>query len=213
MRRIAFLVLASTLAACDGSDEEPAHDACGTIMGTPFTPTDRGALIVPAATCTIPGIGTRSVAVLALGFSSFPNLCGFVTTTGLCGDVAGSLVVSATVMSSPAAGTASPIGPGTYGIGMSVDGQGNIVVAGADITKVDAVCTPDAAIPDAQSGSITIATVSPRVTGTLDVTFTDGSRFSGNFDLPTCSAAVDFCTVINDACGTTPCCSDATTCP
>ena len=215
MRRIESLVLAMALCACDGSNGEPAPapPVSGSIMGSQFTPADRGALVLAPAPCDIPGLGTRSLAVLALGFSSFPDVCGFVTTTGLCGDVASSLIIGVNILSAPATGTAAPIGPGTYAIGVSEDGQGNILAADAGITKVDAACASAPAIPTAQAGSITITAVSPRVAGTLDVTYSDGGRLAGSFDLERCSAAVDFCTVIADSCATRPCCTTATTCP
>lgn len=211
-RSITALALAAALAACNGDDDGGPTPASGTIMGSQFDPTDGGALVLAAAPCDF-GLGPYTITVLAMGFSSFPNLCGFVSTAGLCGDVQSSVIVSATILRAQAAGTPGPIAPGTYAIGTTDDGQGNLLLASADITKVDGVCTAlDGAGQDVQSGSITLSTVSPRVTGSLDVTFNDGSHFAGSFDLSICNAAVDFCTVITDSCASTPCCTDATTC-
>lgn len=214
MKKISVLLLAATVSGCGGgSSSEPATPpASGTIMGSPFTPADRGALVSAPAPCTVSGLGTRSMAALAMGFSSFSNVCGFVQTGGLCADVASSLVVSVSIVNAPATGTASPVGPGNYAIGTHVDLSGNIVAVGADITKVDAVCAP-ASVPSVQSGTVNLASVSPRVSGTLDLTFTDASRFSGSFDLPVCAAAVNFCTVVSDSCASRACCTSATSCP
>lgn len=214
MRKISVLALALALGACGGSSDSSAGPAgvSGTIMGTPFTPADGGAIVVPPFTCA-PVTGARSLAVLAMGFSSFSNLCGFAQTAALCGDVMSSVIVSATIATSPATGTASAVGPGTYAIGTFLDGSGNLTLASADITKVDGTCLPAAAIPTVSSGSITVASVSPRVSGSLDLTFSDGSRFAGTFDLAACSAAVDFCAIMSDTCATTSCCTSATVCP
>lgn len=213
MRRILVFALAAALGACgsSGSDTPPAP-ASGTIMGSPFTPVDRGALVTPAETCTLTGLGTRSMTVLAMGFSSYANVCGFVQTAQLCGEVASSRVVTVSIVNAPAAGAAAPVGPGTYTIGMHVNPSNDVLAVGADVTSVDAACAPAGAIPDALSGTIVVASVSPRVAGTLDVTFTDGSRFAGSFDLEVCVAAVSFCTVMNGTCASYACCSNATTC-
>jgi len=214
MRKISVLALALALGACGGSSDSSPKPAgvSGTIMGSPFTPADGGALAVPPFTC-VPVAGTRSIAVLAMGFSSFSNVCGFAQTAALCGDVMSSLLVTATILTSPATGTASPVGPGTYAIGTFADGSGNLTQAGADITKVDGTCLPAAAIPTVSSGTITVASVSPRVSGSLDLTFSDGSRFAGAFDLAACSATVDFCAIMSGTCATTHCCTSATVCP
>lgn len=212
MRRMGFLVLAAALAACGkSSSQSSASAASGTIMGSGFTPADSGALST-TFTCDF-GTGPRSVSVLALGFSSFANVCGFATNAGLCGDVASSLIVSVTILSAPASGTAAPIGPGTYTMGTHIDQNNNVVSADATIAKVDATCTPATGIPTVPSGTITISGTSPRLTGSLDLTFEDGSHFAGALDLAPCGAPVDFCSLVTGSCTTPVCCSSPTSCP
>lgn len=218
MLRLALALAAATaLAACgSGSDSNPSSSgpAAGTILGQAFNPTDTGALVVPATTCTIPSVGTRSVAALLVGFSSFPNLCGFVQAGQLCAEVTSSRVVTAIIANAPLAGPAPAIAPGTYQIGTSVDAQLNVRIVDADLTKVDAACVSDPALPTASpTGTITVTSVSPRVTGSLDVTFSGDSRFAGTFDAALCTTAVDFCAAATDTCATTTCCSSATSCP
>jgi hypothetical protein len=213
LRLIIALAAAAALAACGDSDSSssPSGPASGTILGQPFTPAEVTALVVPSTPCALPVVGTRNVSALAIGFSSFTGLCGFVQATGLCGDVASSLVVTATIANAPPGGAAPAIVPGTYPVALDLLG-GRVV--SADLTRVNATCASDpAVVPDVQGGTITITTVSPRVTGSLDVTFTDGSRFGGTFDAPLCSATVDFCAAVNDTCASPACCPTATSCP
>ncbi len=212
-KKLLALAAFAGLASCNGGSESGGTPAVsGTIMGVPFTPSDGGALALPAADCNLPGLGIRSLSGIALGFTSFTDVCGFVQTTGLCGEVRSSTIVSVNLLRAHVTGSAPPIGPGTYTVGTFIDQQGNILAVSAEIGKNDATCAAVPGIPVVQSGSVTFSSVSPRVAGALDVTFVDGSRFSGSFDVAVCPAAVNFCAVIADTCATSPCCTDATHC-
>lgn len=214
MRRIDCLLLAAVLCACSSSEEEGTPAVSGTIMGAQFTPVGTGAIVTAPVTCALPGgLGTRSVASVTVAFASAPDLCGFLETTGACGDIASSLVITAQVIRAPASGTAAPIGPGTYELGTFFDPQNNLLVGQSYVTKVDAACVDAADIPTATGGTITFDAVSPRVVGTLDITYSDGSRLAGGFDMEACGATLDFCALLNDACPSSPCCTSPTTCP
>ncbi len=200
---------ALVLAACGDSNNPapaPMTPFAGTIMGQPFTPAEATALVLSQpATCTYSGI-TATATGLAMGFSSSSGLCAFVKQYGSCTNRANATTVSLLVVRANVTGTGTspgPIQPGTYSVYTGtlpgVDGQGNLTVAVVDITKTgDApTCTEPSNIPTPTGGTVRIDAIgSTHITGSADITFSDGSRVAGAFDVPTCDFATDVCAAL-----------------
>ena len=92
-------------------------------------------------------------------------------------------------------GTAPAIAPGTYPV--LTGPPASVAFSGAigQAVRTDATCTalPGTSLP-ASGGSITIATITPdRVTGTLDLHFTDGTAYAQPFDLARCAPPAEVC--------------------
>jgi len=204
------------LAACGDSNTSASAlttPFAGTIMGQPFTPAGETALVLSQpSTCTYSGT-TATATGIALGFSTSTGLCPFVKQYGSCTNRANATTVSLLVLRANVSGTGTspgPVQPGTYAVFTgalpAIDGQGNVAVAVADITKTgDApTCTEPSNIPSPTGGTVRIDAISStHVTGSADVTFSDGSRVAGSFDVPTCDFATDVCTALTC---TTPAC-------
>ncbi len=205
---------ALVVAGCGSSDDNtPAASTppklSGTIFGQPFTPVDASALVLSQASCSFEGT-TASATGLVVGFGSFSGLCDFVTQNKTCGTKANATLVNLLlVRANVIGGTASAVQPGTYTISATTptpDAQGNITVAQVVPTKTDAACATPPSTPTATGGTITIGTVSARVTGSADVTFSDGGRVSGTFDVPVCGFQTDVCTALSGGDCTTETC-------
>ncbi len=208
---------ALVLAACGDSNNgapAPMTPFAGTIMGQAFTPAEATALVLSTeATCTYSYSGgsiTATATGIALGFSTSTGLCTFITTNGVCTNRANATTVSILVVRANTAvgGHPGPVQPGTYalftGVGLPpTDAQGNFIFFFADITKtIDAACT-EPTTPTAVSGTVRIDAIGTLVTGSADITFSDGSRVAGAFDVPTCAFATNVCaalTCTNPAC-------------
>ncbi len=197
------LSAAVALAACGSSSSStPAASTPpsfrGTVLGQPFAPVDASALTLTQATCNFEGT-TASATGLVIGFGTFSGLCSFVTQHQTCGAKANATLVNLLVVRANLAGqTAAPVQPGTYTIGATPapDLQGNITVAEVLASKTDATCGEPSGSPSATGGTIRIDAVGARVTGSADLTFPDGGRVSGTFDVPVCGFHTDVCTAV-----------------
>jgi hypothetical protein len=183
----------------------------GTILGTAFTPTDAAALLSPSALCDL-GAADANLTGVVIGFTSFANACGFATDTQLCGEKANALIVPVIVMRARQAssGAVTPLGPGTYTYSASPvpDGTGTLTQVEASVERtIDAMCTHHAAEPDITAGTVRLDTVSStRIAGHADITFSDGSRFAGDFDVAVCATyQADLCGLITGACPAPAC--------
>jgi hypothetical protein len=110
------------------------------------------------------------------------------------------MVLTLLVVSGRISGTPASIQPATYNITTSIpapDLQGNITAAEAFGAKTDA-CSSPPSTAFATSGTITINTVGSSVTGSADVTFSDGGHVSGSFSAPMCNLQVDVCSLLAD---------------
>jgi hypothetical protein len=85
------------------------------------------------------------------------------------------------------------------------DAQGTITIPQALVVTTDAVCASPPN-PLATSGNVRIDEIGARIKGSVDLTFDDGSRLAGAFDVPACAFQTDACTVLAGGnCTTTPC--------
>jgi hypothetical protein len=169
----------------------------GTLAGTAFTPADGTAAVLPPTACSVAGTSVNGTAVTMV-FSSITSTCTTYQALGACNDKANVTVVTAGIARVNAAGgTASAIGPGTYNLttGTPVpDATGNYNYVFLGYSRTNATCVNAAATVTATSGSITITSITAtRATGSINIAFSDGSTFSGPFDVALCSVSFNVC--------------------
>lgn len=190
----ALAVLSLSLAAACGSEEKPPPPLFGG-----FTPLESRAVVFAPAECTIPFVGTVSVSGIGLGFSSYTDLCGVVSQTQLCGTKASSTTVLAVAIKGVPVppGGVTAAGPGTYPV-LAAPPTGSFLASTGEAAQVDASCVPLAGSGlDVSGGSVTIATVdSTHVTGSVDLTFENGSVFRQSFDATICPVTPSLCSLI-----------------
>jgi hypothetical protein len=204
LRLLATVASAAVLFACGSSSSgasspPPAAALTGTLLGQPFTPADSAALLPGQGSCTLSSV-TASATGLAVRFSSFPGVCSLMSSQNrTCGSRANATVLTLLVVSAKVGSTAAPVQPGTYHIATlpRPDAQGFTLAEGF-AAKTAAACTTTPATSFATSGTITIETAGSSVTGSADVTFSDGGHVAGTFSAPVCSLQVDMCTVLAD---------------
>jgi hypothetical protein len=227
MRRfLAACAFSAVAVACGGSsDKAPPPAMCpapvapsGTLAGAggglgTFTPLEMGALVVNPTTCSVGGTSVH-LAGIFLGFPSFSGLCSLLQSYGFCFDKANQTIVGAQIanvgliqaQTVPGAGTTYNVTPST---GTTPDGNGNFRVASVSYSRVGAAptCTT-AASSDTNApgtGSITIDTITAtQVTGSMNVTFADGSTLAGTFVAATAPISINVCQVIT-GCSTSAC--------
>lgn len=199
--------------ACGDSDDggtaapPPPAGVSGTVAGEPFTTVDASALVLSGATCDFDGTAADATGLL-LGFGSFPGLCSFVSEHRGCATKANATIVNALlVRANVVGGSAAPVQPGTYAISAQTpfpDAEGNITIPQGLVSKTDTACGQQT--PVATSGTIRIDAVGERVTGSVDLTFDDGSRVAGSFSTPRCAFRTDVCTALaGGGCTSDPC--------
>jgi hypothetical protein len=216
LRLLGLLAAATlTLASCGDDDDDgapapaPQQGVTGTVGGQPFTAVDTSALRLGEEVCAIGGVAANASGLL-LGFGTFQGLCAFVTQNQGCGSKANATIVTVLVARANITGASpGPVQPGTYTIAAStpaVDSQGNVLVADGLAIRNGATCT-DAALPEVTGGTVQLTTVGTRVAGSVDLTFADGGRVAGSFDVPACGFQTDVCTVLagGDCVGEPPC--------
>jgi hypothetical protein len=169
----------------------------GTLAGTAFTPADGTAAVLPPTSCSVAGTGVNGNGV-AIVFTNVAGTSGTYQSVGACNDKANATVVSAIVARvNVTGGTAAAIGPGTYTLTPGTpfpDASGNVNYTFLGYSKTNATCVNAAASVTATSGTVTISTLTgTRATGSLTVAFSDGSTFSGPFDVALCNVSFDVC--------------------
>jgi hypothetical protein len=170
----------------------------GTLGGAAFTPVDGVAVLLPTSPCNISGTSLSATAML-LAFTNVPSTCSAFQAVGACNDKANAILVSVAIARTNVSGTASAIGPGTYSLTtgtVTPDGSGNVTRTNLNYSKTNATCVDAAASVTPTSGSVTITSLtSSRVTGSLTMAFSDGSSFSGTFDMAICGVSFNVCDV------------------
>lgn len=189
MRRALLALPLTLLAACGESSDPPPPLYAG------FAPAAGTAIVFPAADCNITGVGLASVTGLALELTDFPGVCEFATAVSLCGSKQDSTFVVGVAARVSVLGTAPDVAPGTYPVLTGPPASSAFSGALGQAVKTDATCTarPGTSLP-ASGGSITIAAITAdRVTGSLDLRFTDGSAYTQPFDLARCAPPAPVC--------------------
>lgn len=200
MRRSLCVALALGALSCSSSSggDGGGGQLSGVLQGAAFNPAEGGALVIPPGNCD-----TSFYSALLLGFSATSGLCTYAQTAMLCDARASDTILTLAVIDVGTSAQA-PVVPGTYTVG---GGSGYEV--SASYTKTDATCVDSVPGTVTASGTVTVSTITAsRVTGSVDVTFSDGSHVQGSFDVALCSVTVDFCGVITHTCtcATMDCC-------
>lgn len=186
MRRLALALPALLLSACGGGSAGPLYGGFAPVGGT--------AIVFPATTCDISFVGTSGVSGVSITLADFPDVCAFRTDTALCGSRADTTFLSAMAVNGVVNGTAAEVGPGTYSF-YSRPPTGTFQAATASAVKTDATCTSQAGTKVSMTGGqITITAIeATRVTGTLALSFSDGTSYDQPFDLDRCDPPTDMC--------------------
>ena len=227
MRRVLVgCAVSMALAACGGSsgDKTPPPVTCpapvapsGTLVGAggglgAFTPQEMGALMVNPTTCTV-GAFSAHIAGIFLGFPGYSGLCSLVQSYGFCFDKANQTLLSVEIANVGLVQAQSVPGTGVYTVtpstGTTPDTNGNFRVASVSYSRVGATpsCTTvaESNTDTPGTGTITIDSIaSTQVTGSMNVTFADGSTAIGTFVAATAPIAVNVCQVVS-GCSTTAC--------
>lgn len=162
------------LAACGSSSNGPHASGSATVTGMlnggPFSPADAAALPY-----TYPNSGTPPEQQMQVVISNFAGVCGISSVP------AHGAVLDLAVMMS------GPVSTGTF----PIDGLQVRATYYAQYQCVEGGVAP-ASMESATSGSITLTTLTPTVTGSYNVTFASGDTASGTFTAPVCAASNAF---------------------
>ena len=217
MRKLLVLVSVLASAACGGSSSSGggSHPLTATVGGHTFTPAEVKAFVVGTASspCTdVPLLGTVGLKGLAIEITSYANACGdFASTTCTFHKNAQTVTVLVAKLALATPATEPTIPAGTYTINSLPvpptnvpDAQGQLTVGYAQaiataVDSCDAAATPSRAVT---GGTLridqTIGAAAPTgpITGTLSVTFQDGSSASGDFSAGACGEQPQVCSLV-----------------
>lgn len=196
MRKLLVILVSAFAAACGSdSNDNGGGGLRGTVGGRPFSPVEVRA--IPAGTggtpCSVP-LGELTVDVgiraLALEVTSYADACGDFASSQ-CRFHANAQSVTILLAKLNPAGAEPALGPGTYTVTTSPttvtppDATGLLTVAFAQALATDPSCagTP---FPSVQGGTVRLDQVAGQVTGSVSLTFDDGSSLAGDFSAPLC---------------------------
>lgn len=190
MRPAVLVVFLAVFSGCSSSDDAPPSPLFGG-----FTPASATAAILAPATCSVMGVGTVSMAGVAIVFADHDRACEVVQATRLCGTRESSTAVLALALEGvPGAGGVGPASTGTYPV-LANPPTGPFQAATGDAARVGAMCSAASAdAPDVTGGSITLSVIQAnRVAGSLDLRFEGDQQFRQTFDVAVCTTAIDAC--------------------
>ena len=190
MIRSCVLVPAIVLAGCGGGGDP--------LFGG-FTPMGGTAVVLAPANCDIPFVGMSAVSGIGFHFGDFPDACGVVTQTMLCGTKANSTSVIGFVFNGEVgAASIGPVGPGTYRF-LRDPPSGAFLASAAEAAQVDGACMGDTL--GQNGGSITISTITAtNLAGSFDIDLEEGTSVSHDFDVAICPVTVDLCDRLTAGC-------------
>jgi hypothetical protein len=193
VKRTAPILALSLAAACSGSD--PASPLFGG-----FAVQDSTAVVFQPVVCDIPGVGTASVAGVALYFANYssPIVCDVVAATGVtgyCGTRESSTAVLGLALQGElGAGGIAGATPGTFAY-MANPPTGPFRAAAGSGAQVGPLCAAvSGGHADMTGGSITLTAIATdRVAGSVDMKLEGNQAFSQSFDVATCPVSMDLC--------------------
>lgn len=222
MRRVlAACAVSMVAAACGGGGNDKPPSQCpapvapaGTLAGAggglgAFTAAEMGALVVNPTTCPISPTQSAHLAGIFLGFPSFQGLCSLLEAYGFCFDKANSTIVGVQIANVGLVQSQTVPGPGTYTVTVGTpvpDANGNFQVTGVSWSRAgpSPACS-NAGSSDASGGTVTIDTITAtQVTGSMNVTFADGSTLAGSFTAASAPLGVNVCQVVT-GCSSSAC--------
>jgi hypothetical protein len=191
------LGVALTLAGCGSSGGGGGGYTAptGTLAGDSFTPAGTMAVVYAPAVCTGPG-GSESDTRIGLMFTNVPSVCsGFLAAR--CDNRANMTAVVAFVQRYKQSGATTALTAGIYPLTLTApvaDANGNYTNTFISYQKFSATCAVTVTSGTATAGGVTIGSISAtRVTGSISATFSDGSSYSGAFDVPVCADPMSVC--------------------
>jgi hypothetical protein len=208
-----LIAVAALAAACGGSSGSSSSNgsttAQGTLAGAAFQPSESVGFIVQPTSCTI-GTETTALAMAGVMFTNAQGTCSFMQEHP-CDDKKGATGVTVAIVRGGAAGANVAIGAGTYAVTTALptpDANGVITSVFAGAGKNDDSCHDAMESVTGTSGTVKIDQVTPTLKGSVDLTFSDGSKFSGSFDAASCARNLDACaeTSTNTCSGHAPVC-------
>jgi hypothetical protein len=206
------LAVASAFAVSCGSSSSsspapaPVPPLSGTIGGHAFTPTQTSALnfgsdgspcllhLNPMDPAAVTTVGVKAVVVEA---STNADVCGDLQSSQ-CRFHASSQKVTILVarVNLVPPGSEPPLTPGTYTVSADL-AHPTVDAAGAYVAYAQTIAVdPSFAVTSGTSvagGAIQLTDVAGPVTGSVSLTFTDGSSVAGTFSAPFCSGATNAC--------------------
>ncbi len=216
MRKLLVVVTALAAAACGGGGMATSNPAKGTIGGVAFSPVDVAALSLGPKACNLGAFGNINAAGVAIQFASTANVCADLISA-TCVAHANSQGVTVFISDAVFSGDAA-ITNGTYTV---VENPGTAATATgfkaafAEAHNLGASCSPVSTSTQA-TGTVTLTEAGPtRFSGSVNITFTDGSKLQGDFSAAACSGStVDICAIAIAAItnGTTSLCTGSVSC-
>lgn len=223
MRKV-VLVASALIIACGSSSSSSGGGGsplAGTIHGHAFTPaTTSGFGAVHASTASMPcqfpdpmdpmSLTTVGVDAIAVEVTSYSGACNLVSTSACTfHQNAENLLLLVAKLNLAPSGTQPTLTPGTYTVATSpanitpdLSNPGIFTVAYAEAAATDPTCVPTTAGPKAApaGGTVQIDSVAGPITGSVSLSFTDGSTVSGTFSAPLCGGApLDVCALAGQA--------------
>lgn len=196
LKRALVAIVFVSLGACGGDDVSGPE-----IFGG-FTPLDGAAVIMTPNSCDIPFVGVSGVSAIAIVLGDYPDMCGVLQQTNLCGTKASAKSLLGVAINGKVGNDAvGPAGPGTYKW-LSNPPTGSFKGAAGDAVDMDANCDQrDNKGIDMDRGSITIDSVTAdRVTGTMNLGFDNGEVYTQPFDVAICPIEKDVCDLFGFGC-------------
>ncbi len=181
------LTLGSLAVAAIAACSSPAPASKPVITMTMVTGTYAGKPLPTTESLGMYGVSTRAGTYAGAFISNLAGTCALLKTsaTPTSANVDVPNTTELHVQVGQFTGTDAPIPPGTYPV---IHDYMDKYQLQAGVEMTDSTCSNLPTTGDASDGSVTLDTVSPdEVTGSFDLTFSDGSHLTGQFAAPVCN--------------------------